>query len=88
MFKGVLIRLSGPICNCQTNNLAWGIGEGYRFGLVIECTKCKVRMEIPDKQFTAAFWLDTPYPEKSEKTKNEKDYSEYLKNRNPKDIPS
>ena len=67
MFKGIDIKLSGPICDCDERNLAWGIHQDSTGpGLYIECNTCKTKLQVPNKRFKAGFIFDTPYPGKKE----------------------
>ncbi len=65
MFKTVEITLDGPICSCDERNLNWHVpqnAKGQPF-LVISCGTCKTRLEVPNEQFKARFFLHKPYPE-------------------------
>jgi len=61
MFKGISINLSGPICQCQKDNLEWSTIWGG--GLVIQCGTCKIQLVVPHEKFVACFRFDTPYPQ-------------------------
>jgi len=64
VFKGIDIKLSGPICDCDERDISWFIIEGP--GLGLKCDTCKVELRIPRSKFKAAFTLDRPYPNKTE----------------------
>jgi len=64
VFQRIEIRLTGPICRCQGQDLAWGIrrdSEG-RSTLQIECRNCQTTLTVSHSQFIARFVLDNPYP--------------------------
>ena len=66
MFHKIEIKLSGPICNCDEENLAWGIvrdKNGHSM-LYIQCEECKTELLVPRKKFVASVQLDKPYPGK------------------------
>lgn len=65
VFNGITIKLSGPICGCDVQNLSWTptiTDDGY--GLKLSCSTCNTELKIPRKQFRAGFQLDRPYPGK------------------------
>jgi len=64
VFSRIQIQLTGPICDCDVQDLSWWIsrdGDG-RSGLVVECNGCGCELRIPNKRFKACFQLDKPYP--------------------------
>ena len=68
MLKEVEIRLTEPICKCETQDLAWGISDGEDgHGLFIRCNTCKTELRIPYKAFKAYFNLDKKYPREKSK---------------------
>ena len=67
MFKGIDIKLSGPICDCETQNISWYIIEGP--GLGLKCETCNTELRIPRTKFRAGFILNTPYPGKKTEVK-------------------
>lgn len=64
MFKGIKIELTGPICQCEKQDLIWGIFPGP--GLRVICQQCEVRLEVPHKEFKASFAFDVKYPAQRE----------------------
>lgn len=63
MFERIDIRLAGPICSCEEQDLGWGIRlEDKGAGLEITCRKCGTRLIVPHSKFGAAFVLRVPYP--------------------------
>lgn len=63
MFKRIVIELTGPICNCEFQHLAWWPTsiEG-KWGLVLECSMCGTKLTVSNAKFVAGWALDTPYP--------------------------
>lgn len=55
------IKLAGPICRCDKQNLSWGIGNSN--GLYVRCDTCQVELNIPREQFRARIICKRPYPE-------------------------
>ena len=95
MFKGIVIRVTGPICHCEERNLAWTTmdsptGPSMKFW----CQECGVTVVIPNKEFKASFALDQPYPGKKpvsvvpQRKGDVVDFTEYLRRRNSGDLPS
>lgn len=67
MFERITIHLTGPICSCPEQNLAWGpfLDEApHMYGLWIQCITCRVQVRIPNKRFLARFVLSRAYPGK------------------------
>ncbi len=66
MFKRATIELTGPICDCEIQNLGWDIGnEGVgKPTLEIICKTCKTRLTVSNEKFRATFILDQSYPGK------------------------
>lgn len=64
MFLGVTIKLSGPICTCNTQSLGWDIQhkDDGKYNLKVYCKTCHTALLIPHAKFTAWFDLKTPYP--------------------------
>jgi hypothetical protein len=74
MFQRIVIELSGPICACDEQSLAWGIhqrGSGNGSGILITCKLCDTELVVPHSKFLAGFSLDTPYPDGKKKDEGE-----------------
>ena len=64
MFKRIEIQLTGPICDCDEMDLAWGTrrdGSG-RSCLAISCNSCGTELLVSNSKFVACFSLEKPYP--------------------------
>jgi hypothetical protein len=59
MFQRVIIKLTGPICQCQKQNLEWSVPNS---SLKLKCKTCSTELFVPNSQFGAGFLFDTPYP--------------------------
>jgi len=64
VFKGIDIKLTGPICDCDQLDISWYIIDGP--GLGLKCKTCNVELRIPNSKFRATFVLDRSYPGKKE----------------------
>lgn len=64
MFKRIEIKLAGPICLCNKQNLGWSLPVND--GLIIRCKTCETQLKVPNSLFVAAFILEKPYPDKPE----------------------
>lgn len=64
MFKKIDIKLSGPICSCDEQSIAWGLPSDDKglVGLSLTCKLCNTKLLIPNSKFLAGFSLDRPYP--------------------------
>ncbi len=60
MFKKIQIELTDPICDCDTQNLSWGITAGP--GIFIKCKECETQINVSAKKFVACYKLDKKYP--------------------------
>ena len=72
MFKWITVHLTGPICNCEEQNLSWSISDDKdnQPQLSIECLTCKTVLTVPNEKFTACVDLDKPYPGNKKKNQN------------------
>lgn len=61
MFKEVKIHLSGPICKCSKEQIAWSILENSI--LKLKCRRCGIQLVIPREEFIANYIFDLPYPD-------------------------
>lgn len=74
MFKGIVIELTGPLCTCAEQALAWGpilkrTADGKTaYGLQVSCKTCGTTLEVPNEKFVASFDLDVAYPGKAAAT--------------------
>lgn len=64
MFQRMEITLDGPICPCEERKLSWSVpanpkGQPY---LVIHCTTCGAKLEVPNEHFKARISLQRGYP--------------------------
>lgn len=75
MFKYLDIRLTGPICGCQTEDVRWNVVFDNGPVLVVHCGLCMTQLLVRDQNFRAAIILDKPYP-KPKKTKASADARE------------
>ncbi len=66
MFKRIVIKLSGPICTCEVQDLSWALsgGFGVKHSLVIQCNTCQTSLHVGPSKFVAAFDLEVDYPGK------------------------
>ena len=64
MFKDITINLSGPICKCDEENLAWFLSLDRMY---ISCNNCKIELCIPINKMYHSFNLDKPYPGKTDR---------------------
>tara|TARA_B100000315_G_C14034749_1_gene344800 strand:+ start:223 stop:507 length:285 start_codon:yes stop_codon:yes gene_type:complete len=73
MFKGIVIELTEPICNCETENLSWGFEyEGDdATDLYVLCESCGSKLIILYENLVASITLDTSYPKKQKKSEPE-----------------
>ncbi len=64
MFKSIEIKFTNPICNCETQNLSWGLHDDNkgRPQLQITCRFCETRIAVPYSKLTAYINLDKKYP--------------------------
>jgi len=62
MFKRIEIRLTGPICDCEEENLSWA--PSSTVGLIIKCKTCQTILNIPHEKFVGRFIFDKSYPGK------------------------
>ncbi|MEY4722757.1 MAG: hypothetical protein RLZZ324_270 [Candidatus Parcubacteria bacterium] len=64
MFKRVIIELTGPICNCPSENLSWGFGcdRDGKLEMTLECLTCHGKLVVPEEKLGALFRLDVRYP--------------------------
>lgn len=64
MFKHVEINLTGPICDCDEMDLAWGIrrDDSGQSCLAVSCKTCGTQLVVSNSKFRAGFSLDKPYP--------------------------
>lgn len=72
MLKDITINLTGPICNCESFDLGWGImteGRGERANFKVVCHSCKTMLTIPVQQLIATFTMEQSYPKEPD-TKN------------------
>lgn len=70
IFKRIEIQLTRPICKCQEQQLAWGLGDKNQ--LIITCKSCGVDVRIPYSQLKAIIQLDESYPgEQQERPKGQ-----------------
>ncbi len=71
-FKRIKICLTDPICNCDEQDLIWGVTKdtNNKISLIISCSACKTQLFIPHDKFIAVFDLDRPYPDKANTTKD------------------
>ncbi len=60
MFKEINIKITEPICDCETQDLAWSILEGPK--LCVKCKKCDTQIIVSTKKFVARIILDKKYP--------------------------
>lgn len=59
MIKSLTINLTGPICLCDEQSLAWSWPrEEFR----ISCETCKAAVTLPRDRVRAGFNLDRKYP--------------------------
>lgn len=60
------IHLTGPLCKCREQDLAWMIRvvDGKMEGMIVKCRKCEIALVVPRAKVAANFSLDTPYPDK------------------------
>lgn len=74
VFKRIDIRLTGPICSCDTENLSWqtAIDQNRYSVLVISCGTCGTFLNIGNKAFGACFKLDKQYPNPRESKEDAK----------------
>jgi len=64
MFIRAEFHLKGPICNCQRQDLSWGVLDGDGgYGLLFRCRLCGTELHVSYKEFKAGFVLKQPYPE-------------------------
>jgi hypothetical protein len=62
MFKKIVIHLTEPVCLCFEQNLTWTTKEtSLGPALTVWCKDCGTRLEVPNKQFKALFYLDVEY---------------------------
>lgn len=93
IFRRATIHLTEPICLCAEQNLAWTVAPTAAGPtLAIWCQTCGTKLQVPNKEFKAAFQLEKPYPGKPREEKKKGgeviDFAEYLKRRKPNDLPS
>lgn len=60
MFKSIQINFTDPICDCECQDLSWGITIGP--GLYLKCNTCETKVEVPNKKFRASINLYKKYP--------------------------
>jgi len=61
MLDRIVIRLTGLICACPYQALAWGIFVDPT-RLHIECETCGRVLEVPDEQVSGSIACARPYP--------------------------
>lgn len=97
MFKKVVVQMTEPICHCEEQNIGWSVLQSQVGpSLVVWCNTCRVRVEIPNKEFKAMFHFEKPYPGKPKpavevierKPGDVIDFTEYLKKKRPGEVPS
>lgn len=73
MIRYISIRLPGPICKCDTQDLGWGfeIIGGKRIALVVFCKSCDAKV-VTGNKVGARFDLETPYPADRQKKAGQK----------------
>lgn len=71
MFKGIDIKLAGPICDCDEMSISWYIISGP--GLGIKCNTCQTELRIPHGKFRAGFVLEKSYPGKKKNNSKKTD---------------
>lgn len=64
MFKRIRIELTGPICNCPEQKLAWAVPHDHNGKSILKvfCETCGTTLLIPNEKFVACFALDQAYP--------------------------
>jgi hypothetical protein len=73
VFKGITIRMDGPLCTCLADevDLGWGLGfdrQGCSI-LVLSCANCGTELRVSHQKFVARFDLDRPYPKREPEPK-------------------
>jgi hypothetical protein len=65
MFKKIVIHLTEPVCLCLEQNLTWTtVHTASGPSLAVWCNDCSTRLEVPNREFKALFYLDYEYPGK------------------------
>ena len=90
MFKSITINLTGPICKCEYQDLAWAIilseilPSGHCvYNLYVFCNICKNGLEIPSQDFIGNFRLQIPYPKSKVNLDKAEDIDQDIDSENP-----
>lgn len=61
MFKHAKFLFTEPICQCDKQDIEWGINSGNEHpALLVTCRICKTTLEVPNMK--AGLYFDIPYP--------------------------
>lgn len=60
MFNELIIKFKQPICNCEVQDVIWGIDDSLT--LFIRCNKCKCSTTVPYNSLKAKIMFLQPYP--------------------------
>lgn len=72
MFKKITIQMASPICDCDAQDLGWGIESTVTgWSLIVECKSCLTYLRVPNKKFVASFELERDYPNGRTKKRDE-----------------
>jgi hypothetical protein len=64
VFQSLRITLTGPICECEEQDISWGLpldvkGNTY---MVLTCKTCEAKLTVPHQYLRASITCTKPYP--------------------------